>query len=53
MVVGRHRHVPLRLQSVRRFPDGVVQVHYKVQQTAGCCRHDYLMEDVSSPWAAG
>jgi dihydrofolate reductase len=35
LIAQRHRHVPLRLQSVRRFPDGVVQVHYKVQQTAG------------------
>ena len=35
LIAHRHRHVPLRLQSVRRFSDGVVQVHYKVQQTAG------------------
>jgi dihydrofolate reductase len=34
LIAHRHRHVPLRLQSVRRFPDGVVQVHYQVQQTA-------------------
>ena len=32
LIAHRHRDVPLRLQSVRRFPDGVVQVHYKVQQ---------------------
>jgi dihydrofolate reductase len=31
----RHRHVPLRSLSVRRFPDGVVQLHYRVQQRAG------------------
>ncbi len=35
LIARRHRHVPLRLQSVRRFPDGVVQLHYKVQQRAG------------------
>jgi dihydrofolate reductase len=34
LIARRHRQVPLRLQSVRRFPDGVVQVHYLVQQTA-------------------
>jgi dihydrofolate reductase len=32
LIAHRHRHVPLRLHSVRRFSDGVVQVHYKVQQ---------------------
>lgn len=35
LIAPRHLHVPLHLQSVRRFADGVVQVHYKVQQTAG------------------
>jgi dihydrofolate reductase len=35
LIAHRHRHVPLGLQSVRRFSDGVVQVHYKVKQTAG------------------
>lgn len=35
LIAPRHRHVPLRLQSVRRFPDGVVQIRYKVQHTAG------------------
>jgi dihydrofolate reductase len=34
LIAHRHRHVPLGLQSVRRFSDGVVQVHYKVQQRA-------------------
>ena len=33
LIARRHRHVPLQLQSVRRFPDGVVQVHYRVPQT--------------------
>jgi dihydrofolate reductase len=31
LVARRHRDVPLRLRSVRDFPDGVVQVHYEVQ----------------------
>jgi dihydrofolate reductase len=35
LIAHRHRHVPLRLQFVRRFSDSVVQVHYKVQHTAG------------------
>ena len=34
LIARRHRHVPLRLQSVRPFSDGVVQVHYKVPQMA-------------------
>ncbi len=28
----RHREVPLRLVSLKQFPDGVVQLHYNVQQ---------------------
>jgi dihydrofolate reductase len=31
LVAPRHRDVPLRLLSVHRFPDGVQQVHYSVQ----------------------
>jgi dihydrofolate reductase len=31
LIARRHRHVPLRLRSVKHFPDGVVQVHYDVQ----------------------
>jgi dihydrofolate reductase len=34
LIAPRHRHVPLQLHSVRRFPDGVVQVHYGVRKTA-------------------
>jgi dihydrofolate reductase len=34
LIAPRHRHVPLHLHSVRRFPDGVVQVHYNVRKTA-------------------
>jgi dihydrofolate reductase len=30
LIARRHRHVPLALQSTERFPDGLVQLHYKV-----------------------
>jgi dihydrofolate reductase len=32
LIAPRHREVPLRLVSLKKFPDGVVQVHYNVQQ---------------------
>jgi dihydrofolate reductase len=35
LIAPRHRHVPLHLRSVKRFPDGVVQVHYSVGKTVG------------------
>jgi dihydrofolate reductase len=31
LIARRHRHVPLDLQSVESFEDGVVQLHYRVQ----------------------
>ena len=31
LIARRHRHVPLDLQSVERFDDGLVQLHYRVQ----------------------
>src|SRR5215469_4108871 len=31
LIAPRHREVPLRLRSVQRFPDGVVQLHYAVK----------------------
>ncbi len=31
-ITPRPREVPLRLLSLQRFPDGVVQLHYNVQQ---------------------
>lgn len=34
LIARRHRHVPLRLRSVERFPDGVVQLRYSVQKAA-------------------
>ena len=35
LIQPRHRLVPLKLRSVRRFPDGVVHLHYRVlPQTA-------------------
>jgi dihydrofolate reductase len=32
LIAPRHCEVPLRLLSLRRFPDGVVQLHYDVRQ---------------------
>lgn len=32
LISPKHRDVPLRLQSSQKFPDGVVQLHYEVQQ---------------------
>jgi len=32
LIARRHRHVPLDLQSIERFEDGLVQLHYRVQQ---------------------
>jgi dihydrofolate reductase len=32
LIAPRHREVPLRLLSLQRFPDGVVQLHYGVQK---------------------
>ena len=31
LMAPRHRDVPLRLLSVKHFPDGVVQTHYRVK----------------------
>lgn len=31
LIARRHRHVPLKLNSVERFDDGLVQLHYRVQ----------------------
>jgi len=33
LIAKRHRNVPLELQSVERFEDGLVQLHYRVQTT--------------------
>ena len=32
LISPRHRDVPLRLRSLQRFPDGVFQLQYDVQQ---------------------
>ena len=32
LIAPRHRDVPLDLHAVQRFPDGVVQLHYKVER---------------------
>jgi dihydrofolate reductase len=34
LIAPRHRHVPLRLLSTKAFPDGVVQLHYRVDSHA-------------------
>jgi dihydrofolate reductase len=34
LIARRHRHVPLKLRSVERFEDGLVQLHYRVQNHA-------------------
>jgi dihydrofolate reductase len=31
LIAPRHRHVPLRLLASEQFPDGVVQLHYRVR----------------------
>ncbi len=31
LIARRHRHVPLELHSIERFEDGLVQLHYRVQ----------------------
>jgi len=33
LIAPRHRLVPLQLLSAHTFPDGVVQLHYRVQKT--------------------
>jgi len=32
LISPRHREVSLRLRSLQRFPDGVVQLHYEVRE---------------------
>jgi len=34
LLARRHRHVPLRLLAAKPFPDGVVQLHYRVEPTS-------------------
>ncbi|HKA36916.1 MAG TPA: dihydrofolate reductase family protein [Thermoanaerobaculia bacterium] len=33
LVAPRHRDVPLRLRSSRKYPDGVVAIHYEVERS--------------------
>jgi dihydrofolate reductase len=35
LIAPKHREVPLRLRSTKRFPDGVVQLHYAVATKRG------------------
>ena len=39
LLAPRHRAVPLRLLSSRRFSDGVVRLHYEVAQAPATGRH--------------
>jgi len=32
LIAPRHRTVPLKLLSTKKFPDGVVRLHYKVSE---------------------
>ena len=34
LIARRHRDVPLDLQSVERFDDGLVQLHYHIQKNS-------------------
>jgi dihydrofolate reductase len=34
LIAQRHRHVPLDLHSIERFDDGLVQLHYRVQNVS-------------------
>jgi dihydrofolate reductase len=38
LITPRHREVPLKLRSVKPFPDGVVQVHYDIRTKRGPTR---------------
>src|SRR4051794_34838518 len=35
LIAPRHLEVPLKLRSVKPFPDGVVQVHYDIRTKGG------------------
>ena len=35
LIAPRHREVPLRLRTTKKFPDGVVQLHYEVATRRG------------------
>jgi riboflavin biosynthesis pyrimidine reductase len=35
LIAPRHLKVPLKLRSVKPFPDGVVQVHYDLRTNLG------------------
>ena len=35
LLARRHRHLPLELHNVERFDDGLVQLHYRVQNPSG------------------
>jgi dihydrofolate reductase len=33
LIAPRHREIPLKLLSSKKFPDGVIQIHYQVQRS--------------------
>ena len=35
LIARRHRQAPLDLRAVERFDDGLVQLHYRVQNSRG------------------
>jgi hypothetical protein len=35
LIKPRHRTIPLKLLSTKRFPDGVVHLHYRVLKHTG------------------
>ena len=35
LIAPKHREVPLQLRSSKKFPDGVVQLHYEVRKARG------------------
>ena len=41
LIARRHRHVPLDLQSVESFEDGVVQLHYRVPKQPSTVREPF------------
>ena len=41
LIARRHRHVPLDLDAIDRFEDGVVQLHYRVQKQPSTAREPF------------
>ncbi len=41
LIARRHRHVPLNLDAMDRFEDGVVQLHYRVPKQPSTAREPF------------